>query len=68
MAEKRSRNAENSDGGQKKASVANTLQALRQEVLTMRERNLNLVARLALIEGNAERLGIDPEELYKPLP
>lgn len=26
-----------------------------------------LLARLALIEGNAKRLGIDPEELYKPL-
>lgn len=26
-----------------------------------------LLAQLALVEGNAKRLGIDPEELYKPL-
>jgi hypothetical protein len=26
-----------------------------------------LVAHLALVEANAKRLGIDPEELYKPL-
>jgi hypothetical protein len=26
-----------------------------------------LLGRLALIEGNAKRLGIDPEELYRPL-
>lgn len=27
----------------------------------------SLLARLALIEANAKRIGIDPEELYKPL-
>lgn len=27
-----------------------------------------LVARIALVEYNAARLGIDPEELYKPMP
>lgn len=26
-----------------------------------------LLARLALVEGNAKRIGIDPEELYRPL-
>jgi len=27
----------------------------------------SLLGRLALVEGNAKRLGIDPEELYRPL-
>jgi hypothetical protein len=31
------------------------------------ERNKHLVARLALVEANAARLGIDPEELYRPV-
>lgn len=26
-----------------------------------------LLARLALVEGNAKRIGIDPEELYRPM-
>jgi hypothetical protein len=32
-----------------------------------RERNKNLVARLAIMEANAARLGFDPEEMYRPL-
>src|SRR5215813_5587897 len=33
-----------------------------------REKNKKLVAQIAIIEVNAARLGIDPEELYKPIP
>jgi len=38
---------------------------LRTELDKERERNRQLVGRIALIEANAGRLGIDPEELYR---
>jgi len=37
--------------------------ALEQE----REQKKNLVARIAIMEANAARLGFDPEEMYRPL-
>jgi hypothetical protein len=45
----------------------------RMRVLTLNleeQQNIDkgLVARIALVEYNAARLGIDPEELYKPMP
>ena len=68
MAEKRSKNGSASAAEQEDAAYADRLQALREELDLANERNLGLVARFALVEGNAARLGIDPEELYKPLP
>ena len=38
---------------------------LRTELEMERERNRQLVGRIAVIETNAGRLGIDPEELYR---
>jgi hypothetical protein len=43
------------------------LQKLGGELKLAEERNKHLVARLALVEANAARLGIDPEELYRPI-
>lgn len=43
------------------------LQVAREEASKMRERNVSLLGMIALVEENAQRLGIDPEELYKPL-
>lgn len=43
------------------------LQKLGEELKQAEERNKNLVARLALVEANVARLGIDPEELYRPV-
>jgi hypothetical protein len=43
------------------------LHRLEGEVKQVEERNKHLVARLALVEANAARLGIDPEELYRPV-
>ena len=40
---------------------------LGEELKQAEERNKHLIARLALIEANAARLGIDPEELYRPV-
>jgi hypothetical protein len=44
-----------------------TIQKLRQELQQTEERNRRLLVQLNLIEANAARLGIDPEELYRPL-
>ena len=40
---------------------------LRTELEIERERNRQLVGRIAVIEANAGRLGIDPEELYRAI-
>ena len=39
----------------------------RRELEKERERNKALVARIAIMEANAARLGFDPEEMYKPI-
>jgi hypothetical protein len=43
------------------------LQKLGEELKVAEERDKHLVALLTLVEANAARLGIDPEELYKPV-
>lgn len=43
------------------------LQKLGEELKLAEGRNKHLVARLALVEANAARLGLDPEELYRPV-
>ena len=43
------------------------LEPLRTELEKERERNRQLVGRIAVIEANAGRLGIDPEELYRAI-
>ena len=44
------------------------LRQLRAEMVIMQQRNLALLERLNLVEANAARLNINPEELYRPLP
>jgi hypothetical protein len=41
---------------------------LENELVLERERNKKLVAKIQIMEGNAGRLGIDPEELHKAIP
>jgi hypothetical protein len=43
------------------------IQQLRNEIAAMETRNLALLERLNLVEANAVRLGVDPEDLYHPL-
>ena len=43
------------------------IRQLRQELKLAEERNKALLAQINVIEANAARLGIDPEELFKPL-
>lgn len=44
-----------------------TNRQLKSELEQAEKRNRALVARLNIIELNAARLGVDPEELFKPL-
>lgn len=41
---------------------------LENELALEREKNKKLVAKIQIIEANAGRLGIDPEELHKAIP
>lgn len=48
--------------------MSDLLSELRRQLKLAEERNKALLAQLNMIEGNAARLGIAPEELYRPLP
>jgi hypothetical protein len=48
-------------------SHAEALNDRDQEIAALRQRCEGLIARVCLAEGNAQRLGIDPVELWKPL-
>jgi hypothetical protein len=52
----------------KRQKDKDAMRAARSELQEHSNINKGLVARLALVEYNAARLGIDPEELYKPMP
>jgi hypothetical protein len=52
----------------KRQKEKNAMRLARQEAEKQIQVNKGLVARLALVEYNAARLGIDPEELYRPMP
>lgn len=48
-------------------SIDDKLRAHETELKQMRQRCEALVAKICQAEGNAQRLGIDPAELWKPL-
>jgi hypothetical protein len=48
-------------------SQADALRNRDNEIAVLRARCEGLVARICIAEGNAQRLGIDPVELWKPL-
>lgn len=48
-------------------SFHDQVHGLSQELQNERERNKALVARIAIMEANAARLGFDPEDMYKPI-
>jgi hypothetical protein len=50
-----------------KRSFHDQVHGLSLELEKERERNKTLVARIAIMEANAARLGFDPEEMYKPI-
>jgi len=64
------RQQESAKQASKKPSLYSPMERLRRldEGLKLaEERNKHLITRLALVEANAARLGIDPEELYQPV-
>jgi hypothetical protein len=48
-------------------SQADALRDRDEEIATLRQRCEGLIAQICIAEGNAQRLGIDPIELWKPL-
>jgi hypothetical protein len=67
-AEKRQReNAKLSGKLIERRAFADRLRDLSQDLEKEKEKNKKLVAQIAIIEANAARLGIDPEELYKSI-
>ncbi len=55
------------EGSGKPRQLSHMLADLRQELKQTEIRNKALLRRLNVVEANAARLGIDPEELYRPL-
>ena len=45
----------------------NQIRALTEDLEKERERSKSLVGRIAIMEANAAKLGIDPEEMHKPI-
>lgn len=66
-AERQSRNGELSPKIKARRSMNNILRDRSQEIEALRHRCEALVATVCLVEGNAQRLGIDPAELWRPL-
>lgn len=52
----------------KRQKNKDAIRAARSEIEEHSKINKGLVARLALVEYNAARLGIDPEDLYRSMP
>lgn len=50
----------------RRRSLEERVDAATSEVDKLEQQVHSLLARLALIEANAKRMGIDPEELYRP--
>ncbi len=67
-AERRQRECSHVSGREiEKRSFHDQVHGLSQELEKEHERNKALVARIAIMEANAARLGFDPEEMYKPI-
>jgi hypothetical protein len=66
--DRQTRNAGASPAKQEKNAYEDRIRAAEERAQTAEERCRGLVARFALVEANAARLGFDPEELYKPIP
>jgi hypothetical protein len=66
--ERQARNGKMSPRDSERRSYADKLHQRDSEIEAVRQRCEALVSRVCLAEGNAQRLGIDPTELWKPLP
>ena len=66
-AEEQAKGSELSPRETQRRSQADALHDRDLEISALRQRCESLVARICIAEGNAQRLGIDPVELWKPL-
>lgn len=66
-AEKKRAKSLRTGADERRRSIEGRLEEIRIENKRLERQANALLARLALIEGNAKRLGIDPEDLYQPL-
>lgn len=67
-AEQRQRGKDHASGKDiERRCFADQVGSLSEELEKERERNKALVGRIAVMEVNAARLGLDPEEMYKPI-
>ena len=67
-AKQQSRGGKLSAQQEQRQSHTDALHQRDQEISLLRRRCEGLVAQICLAEGNAQRLGIDPTELWKSLP
>lgn len=67
-AERQQRKAKLSGTASERYAYADMIRKLREELEQEQERNKTLVERLVLVQGNAGRLNVDLQELFKPLP
>jgi hypothetical protein len=67
-AERQASNGKRSPKEIERRSLNDTLRDRASEIESMRRRCEALIARICLAEGNAQQLGIDPTELWKPIP
>jgi hypothetical protein len=56
------------DGKERSYRMSDLLAELRRQLNLAEKRNKALLMQLNVIEANAARLGVDPEELYRSLP
>lgn len=67
-AKRQQKHANLSPAAARRSRWRDLIRQLRLELRIAEERNKSLLRRLQLVEANAARLGIDPEELFVPLP
>lgn len=67
LAAQQQRQQHRSARSQQKRTSDQSLIALRADLEQLRKQYENVIALLALTEANARRLGIDPDELHRPL-
>lgn len=66
-AKRQQENAKITGKAEERRAYADRLRDLAEQLQKEREKNLKLVARFALVEANAARLGINPEDLFVPI-
>ena len=67
-AKRQQKHAKLSPAAARRSHWRDLIRQLRLELGIAEERNKSLLRCLQLVEANAARLGIDPEELFVPLP